>query len=157
MHGQQKCHDLKPIFLCFIWFANVTAGHFKLSNNLLLHAHAKVLYQMSITNWMLIRCSGCANNSNCVKFESFQQQITALGTDAKCGRKFNLRSTLHVYFMKQNRNIVWKLQLQTSQDACIKVINTFIISKRLKYITEFLLLFCLFTTIKVIANLKHLD
>lgn len=142
MHGQQKCHDLKPIFLCFIWFANVTAGHFKLSNNLLLHAHAKVLYQMSITNWMLIRCSGCANNSNCVKFESFQQQITALGTDAKCGRKFNLRSTLHVYFMKVNRNIVWKLQLQTSQDACIKVINTFIISKRLKYITEFLLLFC---------------
>lgn len=50
---------------------------------------------MSITNWMLIRCSGCADNSNCVKFESFQQQITALGTDAKCGRKFNLRSTLH--------------------------------------------------------------
>lgn len=98
---------------------------------------------MSITNWMLIRCSGCANNSNCVKFENFQQQITALGTDAKCGRKFNLRSTLHVYFMKQNRNIVWKLQLQTLQDACIKVINTFIISKRLKYITEFLLLLIL--------------
>lgn len=113
---------------------------------------------MSITNWMLIRCSGCANNSNCVKFESFQQQITALGTDAKCGRKFNLRSTLHVYFnyeAEQKFYIVWKLQLQTLQDACIKVINTFIISKRLKYITEFLLLFCLFTTIKVIANLKH--
>lgn len=41
--------------------------------------------------------------------------ITYLGTDAKCGRNYNLRSDVYIKFMKQNGNIAKKLQLQTAQ------------------------------------------
>lgn len=99
---------------------------------------------MSITNWMLIRCSGCANNSNCVKFESFQQQITALGTDAKCGRKFNLRSTLCVYFNYEAEQ-KYCLEIAVANFAgCMHQGNKYFyyIQTFKIVITEFLLLFC---------------